>query len=170
MAPLVRRTWALQGQTPVLLQRTRSREKVSMVAVLSVSPRRRRVGLYWALHPNANINARLLVDFLKDLIRHVRGPVILVWDRLATHRAPPVQEFLGRHPRVRSVSLPAYAPELNPPEYFWSYLKCNPLANLAAADAHALARCTARHARRIARQQQLLRSFIHASPLPLRLP
>ncbi len=111
MAPLVRRTWAPQGQTPVLRQRTRSREKVSMVAVLSVSPRRRRVGLYWALHPNANINALLLVDFLTSLVRHFRGPLMLVWDRLATHRARSVQEFLRRHPRVRSVALPAYAPE-----------------------------------------------------------
>jgi transposase len=169
MAPLVRRTWAPQGETPVLPQRTRSREKVSMVAVVSLSPRRRRVGLYWALHPNANINAPLLVEFLNSLTRHLRGPLVLVWDRLATHRARPVQEFLRRHPRVRTVFLPAYAPELNPPEYFWGYLKRHPLANLAPADAHQLERCAARHTRRIARQQPLLRSFIRASHLPLRL-
>jgi hypothetical protein len=30
MAPLVRRTWAPRGQTPILLQRTRSRDKVSV--------------------------------------------------------------------------------------------------------------------------------------------
>src|SRR3989442_37037 len=46
MAPLVRRTWAPRGQTPILLQRTRSHDKVSVTAVLTVSPRRRRVSLY----------------------------------------------------------------------------------------------------------------------------
>ena len=170
MAPLVRRTWAPQGETPVLPQRTRSREKVSMVAVVSISPRRRRIGLYWALHPNANINALLLLEFLNGLTRHLRGPLILIWDRLATHRGRPVQDFLRRHPRVHSVLLPPYAPELNPPEYLWGYLKRNPLANLAPVDAHELAQVSARHVHRIARQQDLLRSFIHATGLPLRLP
>jgi hypothetical protein len=45
MAPLVRRTWAPRGQTPILLRRTRSRDKVSMIATVTVSPRHRRVGL-----------------------------------------------------------------------------------------------------------------------------
>ena len=55
MAPLVRRTWAPRGMTPILAQRTRSRQKVSAIAALTLAPRRRRVGLYFSLYPDANI-------------------------------------------------------------------------------------------------------------------
>jgi len=169
MAPLVRRTWAPRGQTPILLQRTRSRDKVSATAVLTVSPRRRRVGLYAALLVNANVNAERLVEFLRALARHLRGPLILVWDRLNVHRARSVQDFLRRHPRLHTHFLPPYAPELNPVEGVWGYLKRNPLANHAADDADELARTALGHTRHVARRPALLRSFIHASGLPLRL-
>ena len=47
-----------------------------MTAVLTVSPRRRRVGLYAVLLVNANVNAERLVEFLRALARHLRGPLI----------------------------------------------------------------------------------------------
>ena len=169
MAPLVRRTWAPRGQTPILLQRTRSRDKVSVIATLTVSPRRRRLGLYAALVVNANVNAERLVEFLRALARHLRGPLIVIWDRLGVHRARPVQAFLLRHPRVHTELLPPYAPELNPVEGVWGYLKRNPLANHAADGADDLARTALGHTRRVAGRPSLLRSFIHASGLPLRL-
>jgi transposase len=169
MAPLVRRTWAPRGQTPILLQRTRSRDKVSMVATLTVSPRRRRVSLYAALLVNANVNADRLVEFLRALLRHRCGPLILIWDRLNVHRAGLVQALLRRHPRLQTELLPPYAPALNPVEGVWSYLKLNPRANRAAQGALELARTALGHTRRVARRPSLLRSFVHASGLPLRL-
>src|SRR4030042_3489790 len=45
MAPLVRRTWAVRGQPPVLVQRAGPREKVSVAAALWLSPRRARLGV-----------------------------------------------------------------------------------------------------------------------------
>jgi hypothetical protein len=52
--------------------------------VVSDAPQRRRFGLCGALYPNANITAAVVGDFLRALRRHVRGPPILIWDRLAT--------------------------------------------------------------------------------------
>jgi hypothetical protein len=46
MAPLTRRTWAPRGQTPELVQKGGSREKVSVAAAVWLSPRRDRLGLY----------------------------------------------------------------------------------------------------------------------------
>ncbi|HBL18139.1 MAG TPA: hypothetical protein DD417_15645 [Elusimicrobia bacterium] len=40
MAPLVRRTWARKGHTPILRQATRSHKKVSVVGALVVPARR----------------------------------------------------------------------------------------------------------------------------------
>ena len=164
LAPVVRRSWAPCGQTPILYQRGRAREKVSIIAALTLSPRRRRTGLYFSLRANENVTTAWLVPFLRALTRHLRGPFILVWDRLPGHRARVVTEYL--HRRHRHVALlPPYAPELNPVEIFWAYLKRNPLANFAASDAAHLARVATRHVQRLRRHPELLRSFFDATPL-----
>lgn len=167
--PLVRRTWAPRGQTPVLYQCGRHWEKASIIGALTVSPRRRRVGLYFSLAANRNVDIPWTIDFLRNLLRHLKGPVVLVWDRLGVHRSRAVTSFIRRHRRLHVVWLPAYAPELNPVEQVWGYLKHNPLANFAPAEVKQLTATAYRHARRIQRRQDLLRSFIHHARLPLRL-
>lgn len=169
MAPLVRRTWAPRGQTPILYQRTRAHDKVSVIGALTLSPRSRRVGLYFTLLPDQNATARHFRRFLAGLRRHLRRPLVVVWDRLAAHRAREVRDALERSGRVHLVFLPPYAPELNPVEMLWSYLKTNPLANHPATDAHRLAVRARRHFQEIRRRPSLLRSFLRATPLFLRL-
>ncbi|UCF69217.1 MAG: hypothetical protein JSV80_08035, partial [Acidobacteriota bacterium] len=56
-------------------------------------------------------------------------------------------------------------PELNPVEYLWSYLKLNPLANWAPHDVDELAVRLDAILNDLHGQQQLLRSFVRASPL-----
>ena len=65
--------------------------------------------------------------------------------------------------------LPPYAPELNPVENVWSYLKMNPLSNLAITDLQALADTARRHGRALQRQENLLRGFLRHTPLSLHL-
>jgi putative transposase len=162
---LVRRTWSPRGKTPLFYQRGVHRRKVSVIGALTVSPKRRRVGLYFSLIAELNVDAYWLVAFLTAMARHLRGPVILIWDRLNVHRGSVVQRFLQRHPRFRVELLPAYAPELNPVETVWSYLKLNPLANFAPSDVHELASVATRHTRRLQRRGGLIRSFLNSCPL-----
>lgn len=168
MAPLVRRSWAPRGQTPILYQRTRSHKKVSVIAALCVAPKRDRIHLYFRLHPDANINAITVADFLKILTRQLKQSVILVWDRFLPHRAKTVQSLIQKR-RIHSFFLPPYAPELNPVENVWSYLKINPLANLPTFDIESLAETTRTHGRSVQKKKNLLRSFVKHSPLSLRL-
>src|SRR2546425_812488 len=56
MTPLVCRTWAPRGQTPVFYQRGGSYQKVSCMGALAVPPRRHRIHFYFRLHPDQNIN------------------------------------------------------------------------------------------------------------------
>lgn len=119
--------------------------------------------------PQSGVTTPWLTAFLRDLASHLRHPLLIVWDRLPGHRARSVQIYLDRRRRLQAVLLPPYAPELNPVETFWAYLKHNPLANLAAPDAPALAYTARRQARRIQRRQDLLRTFIGSTPLFLRL-
>jgi len=170
MAPLVRRSWAPRGATPLLVQRGRSHQKVSAIAALCVPPGRNRVQCYFRLHPDTNVDAPLVLSFLRQLTTQLQGkPFFLIWDRLQAHRARAVRSFLSNSSAVGGAFLPAYAPELNPVEYVWSYLKINPLANAALLDLASLTATTRHHARSLQRQDTLLRSFIHHSPLSLRL-
>ncbi len=169
MAPLVRRSWAKRGATPVLRQRTRSHQKVSAIGALVVSPRRHRVRCYFRLHPNRQFSAELIFDFVHELARTVRSPLRLIWDRLPAHRGKKARDYLKAHPTTRAVLLPPYAPELNPIEYAWGYLKCNPLANRPAFELQELTRTTRRAVRTLQTNETLLRAFIHHSPLSLRL-
>lgn len=104
------------------------------------------------------------------MLKHLRGAVILIWDRLNAHRGKRVQEWLARRPRVRMELLPPYAPELNPNEYGWSCLKGGPtLANACPDDIHELRKLVTRAARKSRRRPDLLRSFVRATHLPIQL-
>lgn len=169
MAPLVRRSWSVRGQTPILKQRTRSHQKVSAIAALCILPTRDRLALYFRLHPDANINAERAMDFLEHLQRQLRTPIVLVWDSFQAHKGELVHEcVLPDSPHLEY--LPPYAPELNPVEYLWAYLKTNPLANDPAVDLPGLLKRTRRAALSVQRRPDLLRAFLRHTGLPLRLP
>ena len=127
--PLVRRTWALVGQTPVLDADGGHREKVSVIGGVSVSPASHRLGFYFATAPGGYFTAEKVVEFLRDLLRHLRGNVIVVWDRGGNHKGPVIRAFLRRSRRLRLEMLPAWAPDHNPVEAVWSWLKYGELAN-----------------------------------------
>jgi transposase len=165
MRPLVRRTWAPRGQTPLLLHRTNTYRKVSVIAALAVPPDRDRLQLFFRLHPQVDINARTVLDFLKQLARHFQCPICLLWDRFMPHRARLVQNYIAAKRAWNSVFLPAYAPELNPTENVWCYLKTNSMANEALFELEDLASSARRHGRVLQRRQPLLRSLLKHTPL-----
>ncbi|MDH3486401.1 MAG: IS630 family transposase [Myxococcales bacterium] len=164
-SPLVRRSWAPRGSTPVLVQRLNSRQKASAVGALAISPRQRKVRLLISYRLHQNFNTEWAVGFLRDLRRHLGSRLILVWDNLNVHRSLRVRALIDGWRHARLEFLPPYAPELNPLEYVWGYLKLNPLANLAPDQIDELVPVLDDSIARLQTQQQLLRSFIRASPL-----
>ena len=167
MAPVVRRTWAPRGHTPILAQRTRSHRKVSAIAALTLAPRRHRVGLYFTLYPDANITTAEVVRFLRHLRRQLQRPLVVLWDRLGAHHSAAVRRFLARVHHLHLEYLPPYAPELNHVELLWSHLKGNALANFAPANVEDLHRATRRSLRGLRRRYPLLRALLAGTPLSL---
>jgi transposase len=165
MAPLVRRTWAPRGKTPVLYQKTRSYRKISVIAALTLPPKYRRVGLYFSQRRNTNFTAPHILRFLKDLSSQLQRPMIILWDRLQAHRSALVRRWLEKHPGIQTEYFPSYAPELNPVEPFWGYLKSNPLSNWAPRDIQELAIASRYHAGRVRKNKSVLHSFLYATPL-----
>jgi len=147
LAPLVRRSWAPSGQTPVLYQRGRHHQKVSAIAALCVSPERDQVRLYFRLYPGKEVDADRAIAFLKALDRELEANWCLVWDRLNAHRANKTRAYLDSASRLCTFFFPAYAPELNPIDNLWSGLKMNPLAIRATHDVQPPAVATRRCAR-----------------------
>ncbi len=170
LAPLLQRTWAPIGQTPILCQRTRHHRRVSAIGGLSISPHRWRLGWYFRPYDDRTIRQEQVVDFLRGLLRHLDGRLIVVWDRLQAHRSKLLRQWLRRCRRLHLEYLPGYAPELNPNEYAWSYLKTKPLANYCPHDVEELHAKVLIESRRVASCQNLLRSFVHAAELPVRFP
>ena len=80
------RTWAPRGETP-LLEFNFNWQKLSVSAGLTLR------NFYFRLYPGA-IGELEVIDFLKALVRHIDGPLMIVWDRLPAHRSRMVREFI----------------------------------------------------------------------------
>ncbi len=75
------------------------------------------------------------VRFLKHLLQHISGQILVIWDGSPIHRSRIIKDFLARGAaqRLQLERLPAYAPDLNPVEYVWRYLKHVALRNVCCA-------------------------------------
>jgi putative transposase len=163
LIPNVKRTWAFRGQTP-LLGYFYKQDRISAINALAVSPQRQRVALYVRLR-SRNLNGLDVLSFLRHLLRHLRGHVILLWDRGTIHKRLEVQQFIARRRRLHIEWFPAYAPELNPAEHVWNQ-NDSALANGSPSDLGQLG-CRLRSSmQRVRGSQRLLWSCIYASDLP----
>ncbi len=122
------------------------------------------LGLYFRFH-TINITGVEVIGFLRHLLRHLRGPMVLLWDGGTIHRRVIVRDFLCKHKRLHAHRFPSYAPELNPDEFVWTKAK-HALSNGAPPDIAALGTRLRRSIHRIRVSQRLLWSCIHASDLP----
>lgn len=78
---------------------------------------------YFRLFPGA-IRGPQVIEFLKALRTQLRRPLLVLWDGLPAHRSRLVRDYLeSLDGAIQIERLPAYAPELNPVEYIWAYLK-----------------------------------------------
>lgn len=129
LTPTIRRTFAPCGQTPVN-NVFNPHGRISAIGALTVSPSRKRPHLYYhLLNDNANFGGDSVVQFLDHLRRRIRRPIILVWDAIPIHRADVVKSYARGHARLTIRYFPPYAPELNPVDKVWFYLKYDRLAN-----------------------------------------
>jgi transposase len=167
MLPTVRRTWGLRGRSPILRHRMNHWAKVSAIGAVTVSPKRRQFGFYLHLHPRENISQETVIAFLRDLRRHLGGPIVVVWDRWSVHRGRRVRSFLEGQGSIGVEWLPPYAPDLNPVDKGWAWMKSHRLANHGLAEVEQLTEAVA-EAHQVARgRQQLLHGFVRATGLPI---
>ncbi len=112
------RTYAPRGQTPVL-RVPLTRDHVSAISALTADER-----VLMHVQEQA-FRGPQVVRFLRHLLRHISGQLLVIWDGAPIHRSRVVKELLaqGSADRLWLEQLPAYAPELNPVEGIWRQLK-----------------------------------------------
>jgi transposase len=165
LQPVVRRTWAPRGQTPVHYSWDR-RDRLSVVSALSISPTRRRLGLYFAIADH-NIRADDFEAFGVELLEHFPRGLTRVPDRWPVHRLT-ARRLIARFPRwLRIEWLPPYAPDLNPVEAVWQHSKHAELANYLPEDVDDLDWQIRLSMHRMCRSEALLRSFFKRARLKL---
>jgi transposase len=162
LTPTVVRTWAPRGQTPIF-RHSQRHDRISVISGISVSPTRRQVDLYYQWHHH-NIRELEAIAFLRHLLRHLRGHVVLSWENLGVHKGKLVKQLCGRVPRLHLEYLPAYAPELNPDEGVWQHAKGR-LANGCPVDRFELALSLITELDALRRSPKQLRSCITHSGL-----
>jgi transposase len=163
LIPNVVKTWAPRGHTPVLHHWYR-RERISVISGVSVSPQRQHLGLYYQLWFD-NIRQEEVCVFLQHLLRHLRGPVIVLLDNSPTHKGEPLDQLLREHPRLHLERFPSYAPQLNPDEGVWTLAKRD-LANGCPQDLDALMEDLIRSIERTRTSSNRLRGCVLQSDLP----
>jgi len=136
LQPLVRRTWAPKGQTPIQYSWDRH-DRLSALAALTVAPHRNRLGLYFRLYEH-NVRFEEVMAFLYLMHQHLRRKFILILDRYNAHRkAVRLLQEAGIE-WLEVEWLPSYAPDLNPVEMIWNHTKYADLANFIPDDIHHL--------------------------------
>jgi transposase len=110
-------TWGERGRTPIV-RVSGARRRVNVIS--AISPR----GRIWFRCFKGTLTATRYVEFLTALLQDVRGYIVLVHDGHPAHTAAATRRFLrDRANRIEVHQLPAYAPDLNPDEHVWSYVK-----------------------------------------------
>jgi transposase len=124
LLPAAVRTYAPRGETPAV--RYRYWDHLSVISAITPE------GKLYTMTQEESFRGPAIVRFLKHLWQHIPGKLLVVWDRLPAHRGQVVKGFLrqGGTQRIHLLQLPSYAPDLNPDEGVWNYLKRVELKNV----------------------------------------
>ena len=155
LLPALLRTWAPIARTPVI-RRKLSYGHLSAISAISMTGE-----LYLAVQ-DRSYKSPDVIGFLEQLLNEIPGKLLVIWDGAPIHRSRGVKEYLaqGAARRLQLEQLPGYAPELNPDEGVWRYLKRVELKNLVCADLERLRREFWAAAERLLAKPEVLRSCI----------
>ena len=164
--PVVRRTWAPRGETPVLIHTGGHWKRLSIAGALAFRWDGRRTRFFFQTRAGTYTDLAL-ITFLRALRRHFpRQRIVLIWDGLGGHKSRVMARYLaGQRAWLTVEPLPAYAPELNPIEQVWGNVKTRELANVCAPDLAALRPPLRAGFARVRRQPQLAFAFLQHAGL-----
>lgn len=149
------RTYAPVGKTPII-RAPLSRDHLSVMG--GITPEGK---LYMMVQERA-YKSEDVVRFLQQLLWYIPGKLLVIWDGAPIHRGQPVKDFLaaGAAERIHLEQFPGYAPELDPAEGIWGYLKGVELKNLCCQNIPHLRLELRRAKERLRHKIDIIKSFI----------
>jgi transposase len=153
------RGYAPMGETPVIRVNNK-RHGLSVISTVTNKGQMR-----WKIFDGA-LNTKILIDFLRRLIKGASKKVFLILDNLRVHHAKPVKAWLAEHADAIEVFyLPSYSPELNPDEMANADIK-QAVTKLAPARTKLqLVKATSQHLRSVQRQPERVRKYFEHGPV-----
>ena len=137
LAPVMGRTWAPKGKTPIVRV---TGKRGGVLAMSAISP----CGRMCFRLEKRKINADVLIEFLKQIGEsHARRNIGVIMDQAPCHISKKVKSFCETSRRVKVFYIPPYSPELNPDEKVWRHLKHVELKDHQAQDKRGLAKMVA---------------------------
>jgi transposase len=160
LEPTVRRTFAPRGQTPVH-RIGAPHERISVIGAIIVPPSLGSAALvYGMLDDNQNYQGPTLVAFLRTLQMTIPVPLTVIWDQIPIHECEAVEDYLAAERDVVAEPLPPYAPELNPADGIWRYVKYGRLPNYTPPALDVLRTKIVEELERLRDRPDLLKSFV----------
>jgi len=154
--PPLGRTYGLKGKTPVV---TTSGQRQSINVISAVNAR----GEFWATTYTGKLDAESFVAFLGNFMKQQQGIVYLVVDGHPAHKANKVKAYIKQMKgRLELHFLPPYAPDLNPDEFVWSYMKNIGVSKKPLKKNESMRERVEEDLRTIKRDKSLVRSFFMA--------
>jgi transposase len=153
LAPVIGKTWAPVGQTPIVRV---TGKRGGVLAMSAISPSGR---MCFRLE-SRKINTDVMLEFLGQIsAQHPRRKVAVIMDQAPCHVAKRIQALNEQSSKLRVYYLPPYSPELNPDEKVWRHMKHIKLKNHQAQDKKQLGRLVIGALRSMQKTPELTKRF-----------
>ncbi|MCH7733410.1 MAG: IS630 family transposase, partial [Candidatus Marinimicrobia bacterium] len=147
------RGYSPRGKTPVVRL---SAKRVSANMISSITNQ----GKVRFMMYSGNMNAQVLIKFLKRLIKGNDRKIVLILDNLRVHHAHVVREWLeGKEEKLELFFLPSYSPELNPDEYLNNDIKQGVHSKTLFRDEHSLKKGILSHMRMLQKMPARVKKY-----------
>jgi transposase len=165
LMPTLKRTFSPRGVSPVV-KTLEPHGRISTACAITVAPISRQTHLFAQMLPDdTNYDGHSIARFVDLLCERLDAPVVLVWDSIPIHSAKPVKAVLRMRRNLTLRMFPKYAPELNPADKVWGYIKYGRLANYTPMDLEELRESVKSEMLALKHRPKLLHSFIQRAAL-----
>ena len=155
----LQRTWGKIGQTPVVPTSSK-RQSMNIITAISNS------GGFWYMAYSGRFNADKFIECLKDFMKWRRRPVVMIMDGHPVHKAQKVRDYVASlNGKITIELLPPYAPEHNPDEYVFHYMKKQGVTKKPLKKDESLKSRVLSDLKSIKNNKKLIKSFFKAGPV-----
>ncbi len=150
------KSFSPKGKTPEI-KISAKKFSINMISAITNSGK-----LYFKTY-TGNFSSIVFIEFLKRLIKQVKGKLFLILDNLSIHKSKEVAEWINQNKhRIELFFLPTYSPDLNPDELLNQDLKANIYKTKRPADRNELKSMVISKLKSFQKNPQKIKNYFNA--------